>query len=369
MTPKRILYLAAIVFILGCKSKNEQVATNDSLYSAQLAYKIKPQGPPPAWAPDMKPQMQAVIERLQRYGDQPIETLGPGRARKNHSALRAASDLLKDNHIAPPVDHIDTSGQNIPANWGDIHLRFYTAKNLAKSNPVIVYFHGGGFVTSGIDGYDASARALAAKTGAIVISVGYRLAPQYMFPYAHNDAFKAYAWVLKNAATFKGDSTKIALAGEDAGGNLAINTALKAVASKTRRPVAVLAIYPFADVDMKTASYTQYADALPLSKGMMAWYYKKYLNKKFELRDPQINLVSANLKGLSPTIVITAEIDPLQSEGLRLAEKLKADSVTVYARNYDGVTHDFFGMNAVLPDANDAQLYAAGLLKHLFEQR
>ena len=362
----RILYLAAIVFALGCKSKNQQTVITDSLYNTRLAYQIKPKGPPPAWAPDMKPQMQAVIERLQLYGDQPIETLGPGRARKNHSALRAAEDVLKDNHIAPPVDDMDTLGKDIPAGWGNVHLRFYTIKKAAASNPVIVYLHGGGFVTSGIAGYDASARALATKTGAIVVSVGYRLAPQYLFPYAHNDAFKAYLWVLKNAALFKGDSTKVAVAGEDSGGNLAVNIGLKAKAAGVKPPVAILAIYPFAGTDMKTASYTQYADGLPLSRGMMTWYFKKYLSKSAELHDPQIDLVSANLKGLPPTIVITAEIDPLQSEGLKLADKLRADGVTVYSRNYVGVTHDFFGMDAVVPDAYDAQLYAAGLLKKLW---
>ena len=98
----------------------------------------------------------------------------------------------------------------------------------------------------------------------------------------------------------------------------------------------------------------------------MVWFLKKYLNKPNEVHDPQIDLVSANLKGLPPTIVITTEIDPLQSEGLKLVDKLKADGVTVYSKNYDGVTHEFFGMGAVVPEANDAELFAADRLKKAF---
>jgi acetyl esterase len=202
--------------------------------------------------------------------------------------------------------------------------------------------------------------------GAVIVSVGYRLAPQFKFPYAHNDAFTAYNWAVKNAATFKGDSTKIAVAGEGAGGNLAINMARRAIEKHVKPPVAVLAIYPVAGSDMNTSSYVKYADAIPLNRPMMAWFLKKYLNKPVEAKDPQIDLVSANLKGLPPTTIITAEIDPLQSEGLKLADKLKADGVTVSSKNYDGVTHDFFGMGAIVPQARDAEMYAAAQLKKAF---
>jgi len=314
----------------------------------------------------MKPEMQAVIEKLQSYGDQPIETLGVGQARKNHSPADAVRDLMNQHHIRTPVYNVDTSGIDIPAAWGKVHLRVYTPKTGKAPFPVVVYYHGGGFVIAGIKTYDASANILADKVGAIVISVGYRLAPQFKFPYAHNDAFLAYEWALKNAATIKGDSTKIAVAGESAGGNLAINVARRAIEKGVRLPVAVLAIYPLAGPDMNTPSYLKYADAIPLNRPMMAWFMAKYLNKPIEKRDPQIDLVSANLKGLPPTTVITAEIDPLQYEGLKLIEKLKADGVTVSNKNYDGVTHEFFGMGAIVPQAKDAELYAAGQLKKAF---
>ena len=359
MKPQFLVYIFIVVAMAACKSKTTS-ATADSVTA------IKPKGPAPAWAPDMKPEMQAVIEKLQSYGDQPIETLGVGQARKNHTPANAVNDLMEANHIPAPQYNVDTSGQDIPAAWGKVHLRIYTPKSGKAPLPVIVYYHGGGFVIAGINTYDASANILADKVGAIVISVGYRLAPQFKFPYAHNDAFLAYVWALKNASSIKGDSTKIAVAGESAGGNLAINMARRALEKGVRLPVAVLAIYPIAGSDMKTSSYVKYADALPLNRPMMTWFLKKYLNKPIDTKDPQIDLVSANLKGLPPTTIITASIDPLQSEGLKLVDKLKADGVAVDSRNYDGVTHEFFGMGAIVPQAKDAELYAASQLKKAF---
>jgi len=360
MKSKFLLYIfIAMLATSACKSKTSSGAADSTTT-------VKPNGPPPAWAPDMKPEMQAVVEKLQSYGDQPIETLGVGHARKNHTPADAVRYLMKQHHIPVPVYNVDTSGIDIPAAWGKVHLRVYTPKSGKAPFPVIVYYHGGGFVIAGIKTYDASANILADKVGAIVISVGYRLAPQFKFPYAHNDAFLAYQWAIKNAATIKGDSTKIAVAGESAGGNLAINVGRRAIEKGVKLPLAVLAIYPVAGSDMNTPSYLKYADAIPLNRPMMAWFMAKYLNKPIEKHDPQIDLVSANLKGLPPTTVITAEIDPLQSEGLKLVDKLKADGVTVSSKNYNGVTHEFFGMGAIVPQAKDAELYAAGQLKKAF---
>jgi acetyl esterase/lipase len=359
---KNYFFICLMLFLAATSCQNKK---GQSANTADSTTAIKPAGPAPAWAPDMKPEMVAVIEKLQSYGEQPIETLGVGQARKNHTPADAVNDLIKQHHIPAPVYNVDTTGKDIPAAWGNIHLRIYTPKNSKSNLPVIVYYHGGGFVIGSIKAYDASANILADKTGAIVVSVGYRLAPQYKYPYAHNDAFTAYQWVIKNAASIKGDSTKIAVAGESAGGNLAMSTAIKARDKKTHLPSAILAIYPIAGADMKNDSYQKYSDALPLSRPMMSWFFGKYLNKLKEMKDPLIDLVNSNLTGLPPTIIITDEIDPLQSEGLKLADKLKADGVTVYAKNYDGVTHEFFGMGAIVPQARDAEQFAADNLKKL----
>ena len=260
---------------------------------------------------------------------------------------------------------VDTSGQQIPVTGGNIHARIYTPKGSGPF-PVIVYYHGGGFVIADLDVYDASARALAEQVNAVVVSVAYRMGPEHKFPTAHMDSFAAYEWVTKNAASIKGDPNKIAVAGESAGGNLAVNMAIMARDKNIKTPLHILAVYPIAQSDMNTASYKKNAAAKPLNKPMMEWFNKHYLNNISEAKDPKISLVNANLKSLPPVTIITAGIDPLQSDGMMLADKLKAAGVTVDTKNYDGVTHEFFGMAAIVPEAKDAQRFAAGELKKAF---
>ncbi len=367
-----ILSIAAcgLLLLAGCTGKNmeETVDSTAMADSARkdTAVKIKPTGQVPAWAPSIKPEMQAVIEKLGSYGDKPIPQLTAKEARKNHTPTDAVMDLMAENGIPKPVFNVDTMGKEIPVDGGSLHLRIYAPKTGKAAYPVIVYYHGGGFVIANLDVYDASANALAEKTDAVVVSVAYRLAPENKFPVAHNDAYAAYEWVVNNAASIKGDAKKIAVAGESAGGNLAVNTAIKARDSKLMIPTAILAVYPVASADMNSASYKKNENAKPLDKPMMLWFVKNYLKNMDQAMDPRINLVNANLKGLPPTTIITAEIDPLQSDGMALADKLKAAGVTVDSKNYDGVTHEFFGMGAIVPEAKDAQSYAVGQLKKAF---
>jgi acetyl esterase/lipase len=344
-------------------SMNSDMDTDSSTASASL----KPAGPAPSWAPDIKPEMQAVMEKLQSYGDKPIETLSAQEARKNRTPTDAVMDLMKENNIQAPPMAVDTAGIEIPVKGGSIHARTYTPNNKGGGPfPVIVYYHGGGFVIANLDVYDASAKTLADKVGAVVVSVAYRLAPEHKFPTAHDDSFAAYQWVVKNAASIKGDPKKIAVAGESAGGNLALNMAIMARDKKIAMPVHILSVYPIANSDMNTESYKKNAEAKPLNKPMMAWFTKNYVNTPAEAKDPRISLVLANLKGLPATTIITAGIDPLQSDGMMLEQKLKAAGVTVDSKNYEGVTHEFFGMGAVVPEAKDAQTYAVGQLKKAF---
>ncbi len=364
--------ISGVFFLAACQSNKTESDDADSTMSAMdttmmdstsSANEVKPMGPAPDWAPTIKPQMQAVMEKLASYGDKPIPELTAAEARKNHTPTDAVMDLMKENNIPMPAMNVDTMGKDIPVSGGNIHLRMYTPKTGAGPFPMIVYYHGGGFVIANLDVYDASAKALSDQTGAVVVSAAYRLAPEHKFPVAHNDAFAAYEWVLKNAASIKGDPNRVAVAGESAGGNLAINTAIKARESKIMVPTAILAVYPVAGSDMNTKSYQANAKAKPLDKPMMMWFVKHYLNNMAEGKDPRINLVAANLKGLSPVTIITAEIDPLQSDGMMLADKLRSADVKVDIKNYDGVTHEFFGMGAIVPEAKEAMTYAATQLK------
>ncbi len=364
------LAMSALVLTFSCSRKSDTKDSQNMTATAGDSAKssaIKPTGAAPDWGKTMKPEMLAVIEKLGSYGDKPIETLTAQEARKNHTPTDAVMDLVKENNITMPAPKVDTTGTDIDVTGGKIHLRMYTPKTGNGPFPVIVYYHGGGFVIADLDVYNASAQGLAEQTGAIVVSVAYRQAPEHKFPTAHNDAFAAYEWVVKNAASIKGDPKKIAVAGESAGGNLAANVSIMARDKKIMLPLHQILVYPIAQSDMNTVSYVKYANAKPLNKAMMAWFTKNYVNTVSEAKDPRISLVNADLKGLPPTTIITAEIDPLNQDGKMLAEKLSAAGVKVDSKDYSGVTHEFFGMAIIVPEARQAQAYAVEKLKAAFK--
>ncbi len=327
---------------------------------------LKPMGPKPAWGQSITPQMQTVIEKLVSFNAPPIPTLSGPDARKNPTPTDAVMALIKEKNIMVPPSMVDTMGKTIPVKGGNIHARVYTPKSGTAPFPIIVYYHGGGWVIADLNTYDASARGLAEQVGAIVVSVAYRQAPEFKFPTAHNDSYAAYEWVLKNAASINGDPKKVAVVGESAGGSLAAGVSMMARDKKMMMPLHEVLVYPIAQTDTTTESYTKYAMAKPLDKPMMIWFFDKYLPNKAAMKSPMISLVNANLKGMPPTTIILAELDPLQSDGQMLGDKLKAAGVATMVKRYDGVTHEFFGMAAVLPEAKAAQALAADELKKAF---
>ena len=315
------------------------------------------------------PQMRAVLEKLEKLGAKPLGTQSVADTRRGPTPADAVKAVLIDQKKDPGA-MMAQMGVNVretsyPAAGGPQKLRIYTPTVTNQTIlPVIVYFHGGGWVIADLDTYDASARGLAQKTGAIVVSVEYRHAPEHRFPAAHDDSSAAYRWVIHNAASFGGDPKRLAVAGESAGANLAINVAIMARKQKLQAPLHMLLVYPVAGTDMNTPSYQTNENAVPLSKRAMAWFVSNVLAKSNDARDPRLDLVGkANVAGLPPATVIAAEIDPLLSEGKALADKLtKAGVVTSYTV-YPGVTHEFFGMSAVVADADAAQDLAAKNLR------
>ncbi|AMM52817.1 lipase [Rufibacter sp. DG15C] len=330
--------------------------------------RLKPTGPKPAWGSTITPPMQAVMEKLASYGSKPIPQLTAAQARTNPTPTTAVMDLMRENNIKMPPSKVDTVGKMIPVQGGQIHARVYTPKTGKSSYPVIVYYHGGGWVIADLNTYDGSARGLAEQADAIVVSVAYRQAPEHKYPTAHNDAFAAYKWALANAASMKGDPKKVAVVGESAGGNLAAAVSMMARDQKVQMPVHQLLVYPIASYNTTSPSYQKYAKAKPLDKPMMEWFFKQYLNSPADGKKPWIDLVNANLKGLPPTTIVAAEIDPLASEGQTLNDKLKAAGVETDYQKYDGVTHEFFGMATVLPEAKNAQAQAGMALKQAFNK-
>ncbi|WBA41007.1 alpha/beta hydrolase [Hymenobacter canadensis] len=334
------------------------MATDTAMAAGSMA--VQPTGPAPAWATGIKPEMLAVMETLGTLGGKPIATLTAQEARQQPTPTDAVMKLMRDKNMPAPAVTADTMSRMV---MPGVKVRIYTPKGATGPLPVVVYYHGGGWVIANLDTYDGSVRGLVEKTGAIFVSVAYRQAPENKFPTAHNDSFAAYEWVLKNAASFNGDPKKIAVVGESAGGNLAASVSMMARDKKVMMPLHQVLVYPIAGYDMDTPSYQKNAEAKPLNKAMMGWFFDKYLRSAADGKSPMISLVNANLKGLPASTVITASLDPLMSDGSMLADKLKAAGVATKYQNFDGVTHEFFGMAAVVPQAAQAQDMAAAELK------
>ena len=317
--------------------------------------------------------MKRVLEQLGSMGGKPIETLTAAEARKQPTPADAVAALLKkDGKSVEEMNAklgVTVKDLTYKAGEGEQKARVYMPeKKDDKPLPVIVYYHGGGFVIADIDVYDAAPRNMAKLANAIVVSAEYRHAPEAKFPAQHEDAFAAYKWVLENAASWGGDPATIAVMGESAGGNLATNVAIAARDAGIQKPVYMALIYPVAGNDMTNESYQENVNAKPLNKAMMEWFVKNTVSKDEDKNDPRINLVAADLKSLPNATVITAEIDPLRSEGALLATKLKEAGSKVDYKNYEGVTHEFFGMGAVVSDAKNALDKVAGDLKNAFKK-
>ena len=316
--------------------------------------------------------MAEVLATLSGLGGKPIESLTPAEARQQPTPTDAVMAVLKKHgkdtapeKLVPGVRSVDST---IPGPAGALPIRTYTPEGKGPF-PVIVYYHGGGWVLADKNVYDGGARGLSKQSGAIVVSVDYRLAPEAKFPAQYDDSVAAYKWVAANAVSFNGDPKKLAVAGESAGGNLAVEVAIAAHAQKLEMPRGIVAVYPVVQLtDMATPSYQDASTAKPLNKAMMGWFGKQVFADPAQLSDPRVDLLKADLKGLPHVTLINARIDPLRSDGDLLADALKRAGVNVDHKVYDGVTHEFFGMAATAGNAKSAQGKAGDDLKHLFSK-
>ena len=230
-----------------------------------------------------KSGMDQVIKKLQQLGAKPVQDLSVEDVRKQPTPADAVKAVLKEQGKDPSalMAALKVSKKDLtyPTAGGDQTIRIYTPQDASGPLPVIVYYHGGGWVIADLDTYESSAMALAKKTNAVVASVEYRKGPEHKFPAAHEDAFAAYKWVLANAASFNGDVARIAIAGESAGGNMALTTTIMARDQKIKMPVHIFSVHPVAGTDLTTESYKKNANARPLSKGGIEWFVDKYLGK------------------------------------------------------------------------------------------
>ncbi|MFT8244428.1 alpha/beta hydrolase [Roseomonas sp. BN140053] len=319
------------------------------------------------------PEMRALLESLAALNPRPIETLTAAEARRQPTLADAAVRLARQQgKPTAPRELPLVRDLTIPGPGGPLNARVYSPAQVpAMPNqaplPLIVYFHGGGWVIADLDVYDTSCRALAADSNAVVLSVNYRRGPESKFPAAHDDAYATYVWAVQNAATLGAMPNKVAIVGESAGGNLAIATAITTKVNNAPMPVALGLVYPVAGTDLTTPSYVTYANAKPLNRPMIEWFVRNYTNGGTDLQDPRLDVYGrADLRGLPRTVIVNAEIDPLADDGARLEEKLRAAGVPTARRVFPGVTHEFFGADAVLSKAKEAQTFLAAELRAVF---
>ena len=312
--------------------------------------------------------MKHVLDRMIELGARSLEHLTPEIARRQPRASQALEAILNQQGRERSDDGVEAEDIAVTRGAGDLAARVYRpAGLLSRLNPAVLYFHGGGFVTGDLDSHDASARALARRTGAIVLSLDYRLAPEHRFPAAHDDAWAAWQWLTANAARIGGDPRRLAVAGEDAGGNLAVHVALTARDQHQTQPVHQLLIHPIAGGDLATPSYGEMLRARPIGLPAMRWRYRHLVEEQDMLQDKRIDLVSRDdFSGIAPATLVLAGLDPLRSEGEALAEKLESAGVPVNCWTYEGVTQGFFGLGLVVTKALFAQSDAADALSKAF---
>ena len=316
----------------------------------------------------MDPQMANVIRLFDAIKGTPIINLTPQDARQQFSAEDAAKIIARGfgSEAPMPVGKVE-DGVTIEGRAGNqIPIRIYTPAGSGPF-PVILYFHGGGFVIATIDTYDASGRALCNYANAVVVSVEYRKAPEAPFPAALYDAIDSYKWVVENIGRYDGIAAKVAVAGESAGGNLATEVALVAKYENLQRPTHQLLIYPVASGNLDQTSDLLYTSSiLPLSTPALPYFFKYYLPDLSLGTNPDVSPLDGNLSGLAPTTIIAAQLDPLQSDGQAYAARLKAAGNSVVYKLYPGTTHEFFGMGAVVDQAKAAEQYGAARIAASF---
>lgn len=325
----------------------------------------------------LNPQAQAVVNALAELRPKPLELLEPEQARRQPAVVDAVNRLLedRDEDVLPPfVARVEDT--TIITTSGELTVRIYEAdpdttgrsSHGLRLKPVVMYVHGGGWVTGDIYSSDTSPRSLALLVDAVVISVEYRKAPEHRFPAAHDDVLAALVWLQENATTIGADPSRIAIVGESAGANMAVAACLGVIRSGAPVPLAQIIVYPVTSLDRDWPSYREHADAKPLHTAMLDWFTGHLLADPGDA-DDRLDLLTApdsDLARLPPTLIITAERDPLHDQGVALADRLKQLGVPTALREYRGVPHEFFGMSRVLDEACDAQAATAELLVSAF---
>lgn len=320
----------------------------------------------------LDPQAQAILDAYSELTPRPSEILQPDEARKQPALGDGLKKVMKDRGIEYPEPVGSVEDLKIPdAAGGEQVLRVFTPVRTGEGPlPVILWIHGGGWVLFDEDSYDSSCRGLANKTGAIVVSPHYRLAPEHVFPAAHDDVLTAWRWTAANAAQLGGDPARMAIGGESAGGTMAAATTLQLAQARDPLPVAQVCVYPLTTAEPYGESMASEADARPLRLPLLSWMAMYAFEGVPEAAtDPRIDLLNwprESLALMPPTLVVTCERDILRDQGQKFAANLEAAGVPTTASYYEGVMHEFFGAAPALGKAERAQRETAEHLNAAF---
>jgi acetyl esterase/lipase len=302
----------------------------------------------------LDPKAQALLDEIRASGRPNAHLLPVSQARANFEALYASlgagRPVQEERDLEVPVP-----GARIPA-------RVYRPAADGPL-PLVVYFHGGGWLLGSIDSHDVVCRALANASGAVVTSVGYRLAPEHKFPTAVTDAYNGTRWLAENAGDLGADRNRVAVGGDSAGGNLAAVVALEARELTRPRLAFQLLVYPVTTTDLGRGFDPEY-EGFFLYRDELLWHQEHYLRTPEDGRSPLASPLDApDLRGLPPAFVLTAECDPLRPQGEAYAARLHEAGVAVELKQYPGMIHGFFGLDMLFDVAATAMTDAGEALR------
>ncbi|HJW10324.1 MAG TPA: alpha/beta hydrolase [Albitalea sp.] len=301
--------------------------------------------------------MAGVLDRIRRANRTPFHAMSVAQARE---AYVAAAEVLE----LPRARLARVEDLAIPAGDATLPARLYAPSHDAL--PVLLYLHGGGFTIGNLETHDSLCRQLALRSGAAVVALDYRLAPEHRFPTAVDDSWAAMRWLAAQGASLGLDGKRLAVGGDSAGGTLAAVCAIHARDIGLPLRAQVL-ITPGTGAYADTASHKLFANGFLLEAAGIDWFFDHYIDHRHRNDWRFAPLHADDLDGVAPACVILAECDPLVDEGVAYADRLRAAGVAVELELYRGLTHDFIKMGRVLPEALSAQAVAAAALKRAFE--
>jgi acetyl esterase/lipase len=319
-----------------------------------------PTDTPTSSSPDVKHHVRVFLEALAAGGGKPLEQLPPEEARA--VLIKAQASVKLD------LPKGDMAEKTISVDGQDVKLTIVRPAGVTQTLPVFMFFHGGGWVLGDFPTHERLVRDLVAVSGAAAVFVNYTLSPEAHYPTAINQAYAATRWVAEHGQEINVDGRRLAVIGNSAGGNMATVVSLMAKDKGTPAIRCQVLLWPVTDANFETASYNQFAEGYFLTKNLMKWFWDSYTTdarQRQEIYASPLKATTAQLQGLPPALVVTAEYDVLRDEGEAYARKLDAAGVDVASVRYNGMIHDFGLLNAIshVSETRSALLQASAALR------